>query len=235
MQPTRFDALTEAERCALDALFVAPEQGGWDRFYQDRAKPCPFFGTAPDESLAGWIEEGRIGRGRALDLGCGNGRNAIYLARQGFSVDAADFSQAAIDWAAERVADAGVAMSLRCRNVFALGLEADAYDLIVDSGCFHHLPPHRRACYVRLVLSALKPGAWLALACFRPEGGSGYTDSEVYERRSLGGGLGYTEQRLNEIWSKGLRVHTIRQMHKPAAGSGLFGEPFLWALLAQRE
>ena len=72
------------------------------------------------------------------------------------------------------------------------------------------------------------------MACFKPEGGSGYSDQEVYERRSMGGGLGYTEERLRGIWSGKLRVHVIRQMHKPSSERGLFGESFLWALLAQK-
>jgi hypothetical protein len=53
-------------------------------------------------------------------------------------------------------------------------------------------------------------------------------------RGSLGGGMGYTEERLRAIWSRRLRVHSVRQMVKPAAGSGLFGETFLWVLLARK-
>jgi SAM-dependent methyltransferase len=115
-----------------------------------------------------------------------------------------------------------------------LELEAGSYDLIYDSGCFHHIPPHRRNSYVALVSRALKPGGFFGLACFRPEGGSGYSDQEVYERRSMGGGLGYTEERLREIWSGKLEVRVMRQMDKPSTKSGLFGEPFLWVLLAQK-
>jgi hypothetical protein len=39
---------------------------------------------------------------------------------------------------------------------------------------------------------------------------------------------------LREIWSARLRVRVVRQMRKPAPDSGLFGETFLWALLAQK-
>ena len=60
------------------------------------------------------------------------------------------------------------------------------------------------------------------------------TDIEVYERRSLGGGLGYTEAQLRAIWSKAFKVEVIRPMHRQPAGSSLFGEDFLWALLARK-
>ena len=85
-----------------------------------------------------------------------------------------------------------------------------------------------------MVTDALAQGGWFGLACFRPEGGSGYSDDEDYDGHSPGGGLGYSEERLREIWSRNLRVRNIRQMAKPSAESGLFGETFLWALLAQK-
>ncbi len=218
----------------LDRLLANRGSGWWDGFYADRAKPCPFFVESPDESLAEWIGSGLISRGTALDLGCGNGRNSIFLAQNGFTVEGVDYSETAIKWANERVAAAGVAVQLHCESVFDRPIEAALFDLIYDSGCFHHLPPHRRRTYVERVKTALKPGGWFGLSCFRPEGGSGLSDAEVYERRTLGGGLGYTAEQLREIWSNGMHVHIVRPMKKPDAANGLFGEDFLWVLLAQK-
>ncbi|MEO8506200.1 MAG: methyltransferase domain-containing protein [Betaproteobacteria bacterium] len=218
----------------LDALLAGREADWWDGFYEDRAKPCPFFVASPDESLVQWVDEALVGPGKALELGCGNGRNAIFLAHRGFDVVGVDCSRKAIDWARERAREAGLTVRLRCQSVFDFEYEAGSYDLVYDSGCFHHIPPHRRRTYVELVASALKPGGWFGLTCFRPEGGSGYSDHEVYERRSLGGGLGYTEAQLRDIWSHDLEVHTVRTMHKPDSGSGLFGTEYLWVLLARK-
>ena len=218
----------------LDALLADREGDWWDGFYEDRAKPCPFFVAFPDESLAHWVDAKVIAPGRAIDIGCGHGRNAIFLARRGFDVDGVDYSRKALDWAAERVKEAAVPVRLHCQSVFDLEFESGSFDLVYDSGCFHHLPPHRRRTYVELVTTLLKPGGWFGLTCFRPEGGSGQSDHQVYERRSLGGGLGYTEERLRAVWSHGLDVHTLRQMQKPGDLSGLFGVDFLWALLARK-
>ncbi len=218
----------------LDALLAGREEDWWDGFYEDRAKPCPFFVNAPDESLAHWVEEGLIRPGNAIDLGCGGGRNAIFLARRGFAAEGVDYSRKAIAWAEERVKDAGVDVQLRCQSVFALDCAPGSFDLVYDSGCFHHLPPHRRRSYVELVTKALKPGGWFGLTCFRPEGGSGFDDLEVYERRSLGGGLGYAEERLRAIWSHGLEVRDLRQMRQADVASGLFGVDFLWVMLARK-
>lgn len=232
--PTAYSHLTEEALTELDALLVGHKQDWWESFYEDRAKPCPFFGSWPDENLAKWVLEGRIRPGRVLELGCGNGRNSIFLASRGFSVQAVDYSQTAIDWAKQRAVEARVDVHLLRLSVFDLELTPRSYDLVYDSGCFHHIAPHRRGQYVNLVTEALAPGGWFGLTCFRPEGGSGYSDDEVYERGSLGGGLGYSEERLLHIWSNGLQVRSIRQMAKQNAESGLFGEPFLWSLQAQK-
>jgi hypothetical protein len=74
------------------------------------------------------------------------------------------------------------------------------------------------------------------LVCFRPEGGSGYTDQQVYERASLGGGLGYTEDRLLALWNEApFSVQVFRAMHKVDAHGPYFGEDFLWTLLAVKK
>jgi len=72
---------TDDSLAKLDALLAGTESQRWDAFYADRAKPCPFFGTAPDESLVEWVSRGLVAPGKAIDLGCGNARNAIFLAR----------------------------------------------------------------------------------------------------------------------------------------------------------
>jgi SAM-dependent methyltransferase len=112
---------------------------------------------------------------------------------------------------------------------------AGSYDLVYDSGCFHHLPPHRRKDYVDLVNRALRPGGSYGLACFRPEGGSGYTDEQVYERASLGGGLGYSEDGLRALWDHApFRVRELRQMRKTDGRDQCFGQRSLWVLLASK-
>ena len=127
-----------------------------------------------------------------------------------------------------------MAVTLQRSSIFDATLAEGRYDLVYDSGCFHHLPPHRRRDYVDLVDRALKPGGSYGLVCFRPEGGSGFTDQQVYERASLGGGLGYSEDRLRALWDAApFCVRELRQMRKADGHS--FGEDFLWVLLATKE
>ncbi|MEU5011748.1 class I SAM-dependent methyltransferase [Streptomyces sp. NPDC021749] len=233
----------------LDGLF-APEAdrwtagaaSWWDGFYADRSKPVPFFVAKPDENLVSYLDRGLIAPGRALDLGCGPGRNALHLAARGFEVDAVDLSPAAIAWAEDRAREAGADITFRCGDAFTVvgtddGALRGPYDLVYDSGCFHHLPPHRRISYLALLDRALAPGGHLALTCFAPDGergGSRLGDADFYRRAAgLHGGLAYTAESLRRIFADLTEVE-LRRMRAEPPESPHFGEPFLWTALLRR-
>nr|WSS61936.1 class I SAM-dependent methyltransferase [Streptomyces sp. NBC_01177] len=206
----------------------------WDGFYEDRSKPVPFFVAKPDESLVSYVERGLVPSGRALDLGCGPGRNALWLASRGFEVDAVDLSSGAIAWAEERALEAGADIRFHCGDAFAAGAPAGPYDLINDSGCFHHLPPHRRVSYLQLVERSLAPGGYLALSCFASGAmGSELPDAELYGSGGLQGGLAFTPESLRWIF-EGMEEVELRRMRDEPSGSACFGEDFLWAALFRK-
>lgn len=99
--------------------------------------------------------------GRALDLGCGYGRTAIYLAQHGWQVDAIDFVPQAIAEAKKRAAAAGVAERIQ----FHVGSVADLdflpgpYDLAIDVGCMHALGQPLQQKYRDGLRRLLRPGA----------------------------------------------------------------------------
>lgn len=225
----------------LDGLFPPSadrwsSEGGaawWNDFYADRDRPVPFFASAPDESLADQLDRGLLTPGRALDLGCGAGRNALHLAAAGYTVDAVDLSPAAIAWAQDRARETGAAVRFRCGDAFALDL-GGPYDLVHDSGCFHHLPPHRRISYLALLDRVLAPGGHLSLTCFAAGSmGSEVPDAELYRLGGLDGGLAYTPESLRWIFADLAEVE-LRRMREQPVDSGLFGEPFLWCALFRR-
>ncbi|MGQ5594993.1 class I SAM-dependent methyltransferase [Streptomyces sp. ESR1.13] len=210
----------------------------WDRFYADRSRPVPFFAAKPDENLAAYLDQCLIAPGRALDLGCGPGRNALYLAAHGFEVDAVDLSPVAVAWGEDRAQEAGADVRFLCGDAFTLPATelSGPYDLVVDSGCFHHLPPHRRISYLALLDRVLAPGGHLALTCFAAgEAGAGseLTDADLYRERRLQGGLAYTPEALRWIFSDLTEVE-LRRMREEAPESALFGVGFLWTALFRR-
>jgi SAM-dependent methyltransferase len=214
----------------LDGLFTDTDAARWDAFYADRSRPVPFFVAKPDENLVSYLERGLITPGRALDVGCGPGRNAIHLAAAGFTVDAVDLSDNAIAWARGRADEAGVTVDFRCGDAFAA---TGRYDLIYDSGCFHHLPPHRRISYLALLARTLAPGGHFALTCFTAEEGSARSDADFYREPKLDGGVGYTADDLRWIFSDLAEVE-LRPMRERPADSAEFGVPFLWTGLFRR-
>ncbi|MFG6447063.1 class I SAM-dependent methyltransferase [Roseateles sp. BYS180W] len=212
----------------------------WQSFYQDRQRPVPFFRPVPDENLVDWVPAGSTAGGaRALDIGCGNGRNALFLARQGYEVLALDYSASAIAWARELTAEAAQGLTsggltLRQADVFNTELPSAGFELVCDSGCFHHLLPAQRQPYIDLIARVLRPGGLLSLVCFAPEGGSGLSDAQAQDSGSTGGGLGYDEALLRQLWSPAFDIQTLRRMHELDASAPCFGKAFLWALRGLR-
>ncbi|MEV7806859.1 class I SAM-dependent methyltransferase [Microbispora sp. NPDC088329] len=115
--------------------------------------------------------EGRaLPPGRALELGCGTGTNAVYLARHGWEVVAVDLVERAIEQAREKAEAAGVAVRLLHGDATRLD-ELDApgpYDLFFDLSCFCGIPPHRRDAYASGLTRRAAPGARLLMFGYGP-------------------------------------------------------------------
>ena len=209
-----------------------------DGFYSERDKGIPFFANVPDENLVEYFTLGKVKPGRVLELGSGPGRNAIYMVEQGCHVDAVDASEKALNWAKERAAETGVSINCLHKNIFELNHLPETYDLVYDSGCFHHIPPHRRMDYVSLVRNALKPGGLFGLTCFAAEvehdlNGTEFSDRQVYKDWSLHGGLAYSEEKLRTIFHD-FAVVDMRLMEDMTAHDAKFGVPFMWTVLLRK-
>ena len=107
--------------------------------------------------------------GRALDVGCGSGRDAVHLAKHGWRVTGVDFVDKALATARQRASDEGVEVEWVQGDVGALGrLGLDpGYTLLYDFGCLHGLPdPARRGATAGLTALAA-PGAVLLIVAFK--------------------------------------------------------------------
>ena len=146
----------------------------WDTFDTDRA-------------LVGLVQgPGALRAGRALDLGCGTGRNAVYLARHGWEVTGVDLVERAIARARRRAADHKVQVRFVHGDVTRLdelGI-GDGFTLLVDFGCFHTVPIAQRDAYAAAVTKVAAPQAtlWMWGLGIRPQVGIGVTAEEVRTR-----------------------------------------------------
>lgn len=106
----------------------------------------------------GWFPRG----GRVVDIGCGDGRIAAYLASAGFDVLGVDFAAPAIERARARFG-ASETMRFQVLDICEQAPEPGPFDAIVDRGCYHGLPKRHRSGYLRSVTSCSRPGTRLLL------------------------------------------------------------------------
>jgi 2-polyprenyl-3-methyl-5-hydroxy-6-metoxy-1,4-benzoquinol methylase len=128
----------------------------------------PWVGLAHTE-LAELVEAGELQPGRAIDLGCGEGDYAIFLAQRGFQVTGVDLSPAAITKAKAKAHDASVEVAFLVDDLTRLGKVVGQFDLLVDYGTFDDLTSKDRAAYVDQISSLANPGAKFFLWCFEWE------------------------------------------------------------------
>lgn len=158
-------------------------------FYRDGEPPWD-SGITPPELVALVEGPGALRPGQALELGCGTGTNAVYLARHGWRVSAVDLVDRAVRQAREKAAAAGADVTVLCGDATRLD-EVGApgpYDLFFDLSCYCGIPPHRRDAYAAGLTERAAPGARLLMFGYGPgafdDSWSGVTGDELSARFS---------------------------------------------------
>jgi SAM-dependent methyltransferase len=137
----------------------------YELMYRYSFVPIP-FDAGPREELVGLVETGRIKPCRAIDLGSGTASNVIYLAQHGFDVTGVDYSPAAIEMGRLRVHEAGVEVRFIEDDLTNLQHVNGTFDLLVDYGCLHSIPPKDRSLYIKNALSLTHQGSLFLLVSF---------------------------------------------------------------------
>jgi SAM-dependent methyltransferase len=217
----------------LDNLLEKRDNEWWDKFYSDKERPVPFFKNIPDESLISCFDRGLLKQGKALDIGCGKGRNSVYLAKRGFDVDGVDFSKTSIEMGKQIAKEQSLEVNFLCQSIFDFEGKPESYDFIYDSGCLHHIKPHRRNQYLKTILKCLKPDGYFGMICFNLKGGANISDYDVYRDNSMQGGMGFSEYKLKAILEPYFEIIEFREMIE-SDNENVFGKSFLWAVLMKK-
>lgn len=125
--------------------------------------------SGPRVELVNLVQSGRIQPCRAIDLGCGTGANAIYLAQCGFDVTGVDFASAAITKARRRATTIGAPVSFAVDDLTNLQVVTGAFDFLVDYGTFDDLSPDGRDRYLASLCALSHAGSRYLLWCFEYE------------------------------------------------------------------
>src|SRR6185437_3619721 len=123
------------------------------------------------KELSALIEgAGALPHGRALDIGCGTGTQAVYMARSGWEVTAVDAVPRPLSRARARADEAGVSVDwilADAARLHRLDL-TPGFTLVFDRGCFHGLDESQRGAYAAAVDELAAPGTTLLMMAFAP-------------------------------------------------------------------
>ncbi|MBA2954653.1 methyltransferase domain-containing protein [Nocardioides sp. MAH-18] len=152
------------------------EQPSWDERYGGEGRT---WSGRPNAVLV--AEASDLPVGRAVDLGCGEGGDAIWLAERGWEVTGIDFSEAGLRKAAEHAAQRGVADRITWvqADLRTWTPDGEQWDLVTS--CFLHLLDHGMVEATRRMADAVAPGGTLLVAGHHPD------DSHTGLRWSLPG------------------------------------------------
>jgi SAM-dependent methyltransferase len=128
----------------------------WDRRYSE---PDLLWSATPNRFLV--QEAGDLPPGRALDLACGEGRNALWLAARGWRATGVDFSRVAIEKARKRARTERLEVELVCADLLDHEPEPSAYSLVLL--LYLQLPAHERRLVLGRAVAALEPDGTLLL------------------------------------------------------------------------
>ncbi len=184
------------------------------------------FGTEPNEFLKSQAHRLKPGW-RALSVADGEGRNSVWLARQGLKVTAFDFSPVGLDKARRLAQAAGVEVDYHRADIREWDWDAEQYDVVVVI-FIQFLTPAERAHVFAGMIRALKPGGLLIMQGYRPEqlkyntGGPKQVDQL------------YTESLLRESFAALEMLHFASHDDEIDEGGGHKGMSALIDLVARR-
>lgn len=185
-----------------------------DKIYRNvPLEEIPWNIENPPKALVELVESAKLKPSKTIDLGCGAGNYAIYLASKAFDVTGVDISSKAIEIAKENARKKG----LKCNFVVADVLDdldeiEETFDFAYDWELLHHIFPKKRKKYVENVYGILNPRGKYLSVCFSEKdpqfGGSG-----KYRETRLGTVLYFSsEDELRDLFNPYFNIKELKTM-----------------------
>ncbi len=169
----------------------------WEDMYKgtppwDIGKPQPAF-----TRLVGGKE---LRNGRVLDVGCGTGENALFLAQNGYLVTGVDLASPAIRMAKSKAKERNVNVDFQVANALSLDFEDGYFDNVIDSGLFHTFSDEDRPVFVGEVARVLAKEGNYFMLCFSEK-----------EPTNWGGPRRVTEWEIRATFSQLFRINYVKE------------------------
>jgi len=169
----------------------------WEDAYQTTP---PWDVGRPQPAFVELVKAGELNRGNVLDVGCGTGENALYLAEKGFSVTGVDLTNRAIAAAREKAAERKVKVDFQEGNALSLDFKDSVFDNVIDSGLFHTFPDDDRPVYAREIARVLAGRGKYFMLCFSEK-----------EPTNWGGPRRVTRKEIEATFSSFFKINYIRE------------------------
>ena len=187
-------------------------QQKFDNIYQNTPlDEIPWNHEQPPELMVELLDSGKVKPCHVLDLGCGAGNYAIYLASKGFDVTAIDISPTAIKIAKQNAR----AKKVKCEFLAADVIEnfpqlPEPFGFVYDWGLLHHIPPEHRPQYTRNLHNILSDTGLYLCLCFNEK--DAYFEGTGKTRQSNRGTTIYlsSEQELKQLWQPYFEIIDFR-------------------------
>ena len=144
------------------------------------------------------LEEAREIRGRVLDVGCGTGENALYLASKGHEVWGIDSAPTAIRKAKAKAEQRGLAATFHVHDALELHELGRTFDTVTDSGLFHTFGDEHRPLFAASLASILRRRGRYFMMCFSEKEPGTYGPRRV------------TQAEIRGTFKEGWRIEWIR-------------------------
>lgn len=189
-------------------------------------KQIPWIFKTPPDILVELINRGKINPCKTIDLGCGTGINAIYLASKRFIVTGIDISPAAIKIAKRNADEKKVKCNFIIADVLSDLNEIDRnYDFAYDWELLHHIFPENRQNYIKNVYNLLNQGGTYLSVSFS-EKDSCFGGQGKYRETPLGTVLYFSsENELKELFKPFFNIEDLKTIEirgKPASHFAIY-------------
>lgn len=154
----------------------------FDTAYEGRP---PWDLGRPQRAIVDLAETGRI-VGSVLDVGCGTGDHALYLAERGHDVVGVDLAPRAIELARTKAAERDIGVDLRVWDALRVDELGRTFDTAIDVGMFHTLSDEERLRYAKSLHAALATGGRAFVLCWSERNAWGYGPRRVTQMELLG-------------------------------------------------
>ena len=161
----------------------------------------------PQGEIVRLAEQGEI-VGRVLDVGCGTGENALYLAGRGLEVRGIDAAPRAIEQARAKADQRELSVQFDAWNALELEQLGTQYDTVIDSGMFHTLSDAERGAFSESLASVLPRGGTFYLLCWSEKEPGSWGPRRV------------TQAEIRATFAEGWTVRYIRETTYELNGAG---------------